>query len=335
MKDNEFINVPFELIVNDLEGTLTEEERIEFIKWRSASRANEKIYDEFATIYRDLELLPAYQKIDPDISWKKLQRLIENTSESGSAGVADKVIQMRWKWLVPVAASLMFIIWFSWNKINRNERLEIYTISRQNKKIKLPDGTEIFLNQNTKILYDANTYEQNRTVELINGEAFFNVIHNKKAPFKIKIDKVDIADIGTSFNVRKENNAVIVVVSSGIVSMASQTKGWGIKLTANQKGIYDLKSERLITLSNDELNYKAWLDKDLKFIDASLQDVVKELEATYKISFTIDESSLKTKKITASFDNLPIDSVLKIITQAMQIKVEKRDGTIHLMKGSD
>src|SRR5690606_12315868 len=67
-------------------------------------------------------------------------------------------------------------------------------------QVKLPDGTQIWLNAATKLRYPTTFYEKERVVEL-EGEAYFEVAKNAKMPFKVKSNNQLITVLGTHFNV--------------------------------------------------------------------------------------------------------------------------------------
>ena len=339
MIENEFNNAPYELIINGLDGVLSVEEQQELAYWRSLSPANEELYQQISLVANDIELLTVYQNLNPDASWNKFHSLLEGEEE------APKIIPLKskhqiayldkLKWILPIAASFLLIVWFSIHQFSSKNKLEIVsTALHQHKMITLSDGTKVLLNENTKVSYEEYNYDQKRTFNLIEGEAFFNVVHNANKPFKVRIDNIEVKDIGTSFNIRKEKKAIVVVVNSGVVSLANQTNGDKMILQANQKGIYNMASDNIASLANDEINYKAWTDKNLQFIKTPLTDVAKELEDTYGTQVRLEDNSLNTKTLTASFNNQPIDSVLNAIGLTLRIKIEKRGNIFHLRKDS-
>ncbi|HWZ16052.1 MAG TPA: FecR family protein [Mucilaginibacter sp.] len=339
MIKNEFSIPPYELIIRSFEEPLSADEQKLLASWRAISATNEDLYQQLNLISADIELLPVYQRLNPDVSWNKFSLLLEKHHEPVNivelnAKPAGSFIK-KLSWVLPIAASLLLVTWFTINQ-NRNNTINTVTLVRsglhQHKKIVLTDGTEVLLNENTRVSYNKYSYNQNRKIDLLEGEAFFTVVHNAARPFKVNIDKIVVKDIGTSFNIRKEQHAVVVVVNSGIVSLINQANGSNVLLRAKQKGIYDMALDNITWRANEEINYKAWADKNLEFIKAPLQDVVRELKDTYGADIYIEDNALNNKILTASFRNQPIDSVLNFIGMTLHIKIEKRDNTFYLKK---
>ncbi|GAC1312488.1 MAG: FecR family protein [Mucilaginibacter sp.] len=339
MMENEFSIPPYELIIKSFEEALSADEQELLASWRAISAANEDLYQQLNLISADIELLPVYRKLNPDISWNKFSLLLEKHDKPVNvvelhAKPARGFIK-KLSWVLPIAASLLLVTWFTINQY-RNTEEDAITLVRsglhQHKKIVLTDGTEVLLNENTRVSFNKYSYNQNRKVDLLEGEAFFTVVHNAVRPFKVNIGKIVVRDIGTSFNIRKEQHAVVVIVNSGIVSLINQANGSNVLLRAEQKGIYDMTLDHIIWKANEEINYKAWADKNLEFIKAPLQDVVRELKDTYGAEIHIEDNELNNKILTASFRNQPIDSILNFIGMTLHVKIEKRDNTFYLKK---
>ncbi len=334
MDENTLNDVPYDLIISYLEGSISVKDKVKLHTWKSSSDSNEEIYCRISAVYKDIELLSVYRKLDSEISWDHFKPLIEGKSENANRIVPvseNKIIKVRTlKWAIVIAASVLLAVFYAvFNDYNTNI-VKIFTGIHQHKKITLPDGSEILLNEKTSIDYNTKTFDQNRTINFLNGEALFNIKHNDKKPFKIKVSEIEIKDIGTSFDVRKEKKKVFVIVSSGMVSLSNKLSGEKAVLIKNQKGTCDLASKTIISTGNDEVNYTAWADHDFQFIQTPLTDIVKKLEEVYGTTILLDDEKLKNKKLTISFHNESVDSVLSIISQTIQIKIEKKDNTFHL-----
>jgi|GEM_PF-1604506 transmembrane sensor len=339
MMENEFNMMPYELIISSFNRALSVEEQQQITAWRYLSSENEELYQQITSLDQDIELLPVYQKLNPDSSWDKFKPLLEakyNPSKTVKLEPSAKNNYLnKLNWILPIAASLLLVAWFSiYQYNNKNHLIIVSTKLHEHKMIKLSDGTSVLMNENTTVSYNRSTYDQYRTFDLIEGEAFFNVIHNAKNPFKVRIDKIDVDDIGTSFNIRKEKQKIIVVVNSGVVSLTNKAIGKKVLVIAQQKAIYDIASDKITSGANDERNYKAWTDKNLQFIKTPLVEVINELEGTYGATIYLEDNSLKNKTLTASFNNQQIDSVLNVISLSLQIKIEKKNNVFHIGNSS-
>ena len=99
------------------------------------------------------------------------------------------------------------------------------------RRISLPEGSAVTLNTDTAIRPDFSASE--RRVELLRGEALFDVAHDPSRPFRVFADGVRVEAIGTSFTVRRrEGGAVDVIVRQGLVDVRRQGAAQSVRLPA-------------------------------------------------------------------------------------------------------
>lgn len=127
---------------------------------------------------------------------------------------------------VLIAASVSFLIW-RYLKPKPTAYLTFQTGTRGMKKITLPDNSTVWLNAETKLKVPENFAGKTRTVILEGGEAFFDVKHDARYPFVVKVNQLNVQVLGTSFNIRsyKDLGRITVAVASGKVGVtrANQT----------------------------------------------------------------------------------------------------------------
>ena len=128
----------------------------------------------------------------------------------------------------------------------------------------LPDGSDVFLNKETELVYSFDKKKKNHVVKL-KGEAYFNIQHDESKTFIVDVAGIFIRDIGTSFNVKAypEDNTVEVVVEEGKVMFYTDTDS-GIYLSAKGKGIYN-KTTKTFIIEQPEENVLSIQNKVLQF----------------------------------------------------------------------
>lgn len=331
-------DTPYDLIISDLEGSISKSDKKIVCNWRSLSAENEDTYNSIAAVFHDLELLPEYQKLDTTASWDDFKQKLESVPPNIINAVGNsrnKTSNIRYlKRYLSLAACLLLISWFGVRFFKANDMIRIATGPAQQKNLTMPDGSQILLNQNTEILYNKNNYSQNRAIDLVKGEAYFDVVHSNIHPFRINASNFQIRDIGTSFNVKYDGKSVFVTVSSGVVSLSDNLNKHAVTLTANQKGIGNITSSEVVSAANDETNYKAWADHNFQFLNATVADVIKKVSEVYGARIVMVDNTIGTRKITLAFRNQDIDSVMSIIGQTMQLKIEKKANIFYLKEQS-
>src|SRR5258705_1291820 len=142
-----------------------------------------------------------------DNTWKHIQRKINH-----SPGKIAAISNVAKKWIA--AASIILIAGVSFF-IFKNKRSATHSefVSQQNlnkistqpaskTKVQLPDGTQVWLNANSQLLYNSENFGKDERTVNLTGEAFFDVTKNEKIPFVIHAGVVKITVKGTALNVK-------------------------------------------------------------------------------------------------------------------------------------
>lgn len=137
--------------------------------------------------------------------------------------------------------------------------------------ITLPDGTSVTLNRGAAMQVQWSPTE--RRVSLQRGEAAFRVVHDERAPFALTAGTASISDLGTEFNVLRAHDALTVTVRDGSVSLS----GAGDVFTLSAGDQISIDSGRVRSRRVNPDDAFAWRDGRLVFRDASLADVVADL----------------------------------------------------------
>jgi transmembrane sensor len=102
------------------------------------------------------------------------------------------------------------VLWF--------HRAGVATGVGEQRSLTLVDGSRILLNTSTRVVvrYDKDV----RHVELVKGEALFDVVKNVHRPFVVTAGKQQVTALGTSFDVRRDEHQVSVTLVEGKVAVA-------------------------------------------------------------------------------------------------------------------
>jgi len=307
----------YTLIIDDLDETITPEDKLILDHWRSASVENEKTYQDFLNIQINLDKLSEERGYSVEDSWTALDSKLQDHSNN------RRSISIR-LWL-GIAASVFLISALAYYFLAYPD-YQIVTTGKLAKLVSLPDGTIVNLNAQTSIKYSKRYFKQDRKLELITGEAFIQVVKHNGPQFHVVLGDVQAMDIGTSFNLQKTEADIKVIVAEGKVAMMHIGSGEEIMLIPGKIGIYDLQTKTLQSTENRDVNYKAWIDKNFVFKNAPLPEVLNQLEKVYQTSILIDGTELKNRMFTASLHYESLDSVLAVISASLQCKTTKLNG---------
>lgn len=202
--------------------------------------------------------------------------------------------------------------------------------------IVLADGSRIMLGPDSRLDVPAEFGAGSRAVTL-RGDAFFDVHHDPKTPFSVRVGNALIEDIGTTFTVESDNGAVAsVAVVSGSVRLrginAPVTSG--VVLGAGDRGTIDESGNAQAdehALRDDDL---AWTMGRLVFRDAPLTRVAGEVHRWYGVTLRIADSSLADRHVTASFNGESVDQVLRVIGLTLGARIERQGDTAIVRAGT-
>ncbi len=303
----------YSYIIDDLEGTILPDNKLILDKWRMESRANEDIYQDFLSVQLNMDKLYNREGYDVEESWESLDQKIKQPA--------------RFLWY-KIAAAVLLTLSVGYYFILADKYITLTTeASAAVSKVVLPDGTIVSLNTGTSIKYNKDNFMANRNLILLQGEVFVKVVNHDGPQFRIDLGEIQAADIGTSFNVSRNDRKISVIVEEGKVALEHAGKSEQVLLTAGKLGVYDINTKALSSTSNPDVNYKAWMDKHFIFQEVPFEQVAGQLEKVYKMPLEIKGAALKNRKLTATLHYQTLDSVLAVISASLQCKVTKENNT--------
>jgi ferric-dicitrate binding protein FerR (iron transport regulator) len=326
-----------ELLAKYLSNEVTPVEKSEVEAWIDQSEENREELEQIRKMLDSVDAFYNAEDFNSVAAWEKVQlkmhtpqlRVVQKNN------VRKEVISHFYK----VAAILVFAVllgsagyYFGF----RNKVTEVYSeiISAEKQVIKeylLPDGSVVALNSNSKLVFPRNFTGDTREVTIY-GEAFFDVKPDASKPFIINAGNAQVKVLGTSFNVKadRENGTVEVVVATGKVQVTGKTSGelndkTPILLVPGEKGIVTKIGSVTDKMENNNPNYLAWKTHDFVFNEVALSEVIATLESTYHVDIEVAQPKLNELKLTAHFENKPIDFVLNVVRLTFNLDLSEEN----------
>jgi transmembrane sensor len=324
-------NKYIDLISKSLTKQTTESEDLELFNWLKSGIENKKTFDELKTAWELTEknYEPDSIKINLNEEWQLFKSNLP-IQESESRRKTVPIYKQAW---IRVAASLLILIGIGSGIF--------YLMPAGKKSVEanhgivvqhMPDGSEISLNKNSKILYKNDYNKKGRAVQL-EGEAFFKVTADSTRPFVVRIDDFRIKVLGTSFNINqdKKTKTIHVSVVSGKVLVYNQAANSNsLVLVAGESASYNSSNRRIHKDKGIDPNHLAWKTKNFTFENAELGYIVKTLNQSYQANILILNSELEKCKITLTLKGQSLESALKVIEATLEIKVQKKGDIIEI-----
>lgn len=185
-------------------------------------------------------------------------------------------------------------------------------------KVKLPDGTVVWLNSGSELRYD-NSFGKNERKVSFSGEGYFEVTKNTNKPFMVHTNNVDIKVLGTVFNVNSYANETTVKVDllEGKVDVSALAENGTLEnktLLPNEMLVYDKKLKKMSAGKSDAAKSAQWKTGKLTFDNVSMEKLLRNLERKYDVHFIIESKKIKSEMFTGSINlEQPLNEILEYI----------------------
>ena len=319
-----------ELIARYFSGEATGAEMQALADWVKADPANRKIFDEYRLTWSKIEENLLDARIHTNHEWDKFsERIFENPSASRTFFLTPSFLQA----LRIAAVSLILLIpAFFLYRYFASVRTEKIYAALSMRETTLPDGTVVTLNAGSSIVFPDHFGRNSREVKL-RGEAYFEVQHDSTKPFIVSSGNIRVMVLGTAFNINthEQEGSMEVVLTRGKVAVyyTEQAEKQLIMVPGEKAEIN--KSQDLMRKSlNEDENYMAWKTKKLIFINKSLGIVVHDLNKVYHSDIRLMNPVLVSCRLTATFDNQTIESILNVLQSTLDIRIKREGSTVEI-----
>lgn len=286
--------------------------------------------------WKDLKNMDSKEEINVDNAWNKVySRLNENELIKNERPA--RIIFMR-PVLMRVAAVALILLCIGSAAVYMNNSgyfsKNITALAGNDQKnilVSLPDGSKIYLNRNSELIYCSNFGKRGRDVKLT-GEAFFEIAPDVSKPFIIDAGKAKVKVVGTSFNVITNNrdSAVEVFVKTGKVVVSDNSGSQTIQLDPGYVGIMDSKTSGKTV--NSDPNYMSWNTGLLVYTGQKLDVVFNDLKRVYNMDIIADDPGILENPWTSPIVNQKEETIIRIICVSFNLSYTKDGNVYHLTK---
>jgi len=187
--------------------------------------------------------------------------------------------------------------------------------------IKLSDGTQVWLNSETKIKYPVTfTAGVDRQIELMYGEAFFDVSSSENhqgASFKVYHNRQNVEVLGTQFNIKayKNETNIYTTLLEGKVAVDIDANRQYLK--PSQQSNYNLDTNSFVISTIDAKKEILWKDGVFNFESKKLKDIMVVLSRWYDMDVVFENTHLNDQKFVGIFNkNYSIEDILNVMKDA-------------------
>jgi len=314
-------------IVHFITNQCSEKEILELNNWAENEPQEFKHHAELYHIYM-MAKATTISEDDVDLAFRRLQERINGEPFE---------IEMRRPWWQSrhIAASIIFFLslfgtalgwqWWSSRAVNEPEMVSVCTNANDVKNVILPDGTSVWLNNNSELSYPKEFTNIAREVSL-KGEGYFNVVRKPHLPFIVHNEDQDIRVLGTVFYASNSpaKHEYIVSLIKGSVEVNNNISNDRVILLPGQRAIANDEDGEIsideIPATNDQL----WHHKVLSFKQSTISNIMANLEKIYGIDIKV--KALRHRNNTYSGEIAPkqdIEGTLKLLQLTLPFSYKK------------
>lgn len=322
--DNRTINTEYEeLIIRYYSDDISLDEQMHLLDLVSTNEDVAAVFKQYSSIKTSVgrsgtDYKPAYEEF------------LQLVGTEGEAPKSRKIF-----YTIVAAASILILIavTFMWNSQQKAVMSNSITASFNVVDTILPDKSEVSLNKGTEIRF-AESFTQERTILLNNGEAYFEVQPDNIHPFVVKSANAMITVLGTGFNVKIDSLSgdITVTVLHGKVHVCSNEDRVGVILTKNQKTVLGKASTSFSDAIAANENELSWKRNELIFKSTPMPDVVRAINNHFGSNLLIDGTTLDSCRLNASFPQPDLDNILEMLKIAFDMKIESNEN-VQVLKG--
>src|SRR5215207_7162887 len=198
--------------------------------------------------------------------------------------------------------------------------------------LKLADGSTVVLGPSSHLAL-GSAFDKGERETTLEGEAYFDVVHDDARPFVVRTSGATLRDIGTSFSVRSSDGGrgTRVAVTTGAVDVVA-TRGRAGSPTVLHAGDRaevtgdGVRVERGVVTEAE----RSWTRGVLEFRDAPLSAVAVELRRWYGVELVVTDSTIVRRRLTATFDRSSADDLGRVLGAVLGGSVTRFGDTLRL-----
>lgn len=286
-------------------------------------------YDElFEELLKDTA--PAESESGMNRCWMHLEKFIETERELHRR-VRTRRNLFRWANMGIIGAACTAVL-FLFKAEEPMEWHEMYAERGTTTELQLPDGSKLWLNSGTRVIYPSRFSSEERTI-FVDGEIYADVSTDSNKPFIVSTSDITVTVHGTEFNVKSfadEQNAEIALLSGSVTVKDAGNEVFTKTLKPGELIRYNNQTEVIEHYNINPKTYGNWTTtNDLRFINESLEDIVQELERHFDAKIMIEDPTLAKTQYYASFINDEgLDKILQALNSNNTMKISKRNDII-------
>jgi transmembrane sensor len=296
-----------------------------FVRWRAIPE-NRAAYDGIEDLVHGLQALDG----DPDV-----EAIVNEAFVSAPKGAPESIRRrsVRWRGIVSAAAAALIISLIAGGVTLRQPTYS--TKTGETFSTVLTDGSRVQLNTDSAIRVHYRAGE--RRVELLRGQALFDVAHNPARPFIVSAGNTQTQALGTQFEVRRIGGTIRITLAKGSVQVTDKDAPQATwRLSPGQAlAVSAQRPEQSRPVSVDVRTETSWTSGEVTFQDLPLADAVAELNRYSREKIILGDAAPRERVINGVFPTGDNSAFTSAVSKLYDLEVvNKPNGDIELQPRS-
>ena len=320
------------LITRYLSGKMDKESFAELKRWSLESESNRKYVRNKLEVWFSSGAADTAVRFDKDKAFSLFRQRV-----AGAEKKQKQMLRFSWKTFMRVAAVVLILMipfvtyWQGKQAVKQNfADMVVEAPMGAHTKLYLPDGTLVWLNAGSKIIYSQGFGVDDRRLRL-EGEGYFEVTKQNGKQFTVKTHEYDVVVKGTKFNVSaySDDSYITTTLLEGAVEL--NYKKDQIRMSPGESISLDLATGQLKGKKVNARQAMAWAEDRIEYDDITLGEMVKKLSRQYDVHIQLESEKLGDMKFRVSLRNKEtIVDVMDALKEIIPIKVEYKEKDIYI-----
>jgi transmembrane sensor len=301
--------------VRQSEKNWTEEQQAQLDSWLSRSVANRVAY------------------VRLNATWRRTDRLVALGQPMRPSAKKIASSPGRWMRIAGAMCVVAALGVFATNYLQQPRPQLVQTPKGGQERLTLLDGSQIELNTDSAVLVDIG--DRSRAVELVRGEALFQIRHDASRPFVVTVGARRIVDLGTKFLVRTSPDMTKIALIEGSARLedADKSKNRAVVLTPGEVAIATTSAVRVSKHTSRELSESlSWQHGSVVFHNEPLADAAAELNRYGGPELVIADSETGKMMINGTFLTNNTEEFADTAHELFGLRVERQNGSLVLSR---
>lgn len=282
-------------------GKVSPSEKESFMRWLNQADAHREAFNEISKLWGDTDLLQA----------------LSDTAQKRGIKPRGK---NRIAYFMPLAmAACLAVAFYCGNELKIFVQGDYSTSVGERKTVYFDDGSTAMLNTDSAIA--VNMSGEQRRVELLKGEAYFEVKSDPARPFVVQADHSTTRVLGTRFFVHQKSDGDEVKVVSGRVEVSSLKGSKSTSILRDRESVSSDESGLGEVLLMDSALNTSWVKGFLAFDNVPLEHVIDQIRRYRTGMVVYRDSALRGLRINGRLNLQASDDMLKVLSKNLSIKM--------------